>query len=67
MPNPGTVSLSDDGTLWVIWGRVLLSLDEDGFSYAIREGDHYRAGAHLDWPSAVEEIKANISDHVEQV
>lgn len=56
-----TVSFNEDGTMYLMWPRVLFTFDEDGFGYAIRDGDRYKPGKFNTWPEAVKEIQSAIS------
>ncbi|MDA9521652.1 hypothetical protein XI06_15205 [Bradyrhizobium sp. CCBAU 11434] len=61
-PQSPRVSLLDDELL-IEWGRpdVAISIDDDGFGYAVRRGDQFEPGVSDKWSGAVSEIRAALA------
>lgn len=56
IPAPNITIVDDE--LLIEWPGVLhISVDDEGYAYAVREGDHYRPGVSP-WPKAAADIQA---------
>lgn len=47
-----------DDELLIEWQNLHISVDDDGFGYAIKHGDHCVPGAHQKWTDAAREIRS---------
>lgn len=61
-PQTARVSVLDDELL-IEWGRpdVAISIDDDGFGYAIRRGNQFEPGVAAKWSGAVAEIRTALA------
>lgn len=60
------VTISDDG-INIVWGGLLISIDEDGIGYALKKGDRYEPGRHemsdrQGFADAVHEMVAHLQE-----